>query len=78
MIVGLLVIASYSNRSQFSFFIYSKACAIHYKDNPIKIVRGLGTYLYDEQGNRYLDCVNNVTHGWCTFENLSLANISHC
>ncbi|CAB4024657.1 Ethanolamine-phosphate phospho-lyase, partial [Paramuricea clavata] len=43
-----------------------KACEIHFKDNPIKIVRGLGTYLYDEQGNRYLDCVNNVTHvGHC-------------
>ncbi|XP_028414643.1 ethanolamine-phosphate phospho-lyase-like isoform X1 [Dendronephthya gigantea] len=46
--------------------LIGKACAIHYQNNPIKIVRGLGTYLYDEQGNRYLDCVNNVTHvGHC-------------
>ncbi len=27
---------------------------------PLKIVRGAGQYLYDEQGRAYLDCVNNV------------------
>lgn len=33
---------------------------------PLKIVRGLGQYLYDEQGRAYLDCVNNVAHvGHC-------------
>lgn len=33
---------------------------------PLKIVRGLGAYLYDEQGNDYLDMVNNVCHvGHC-------------
>jgi 4-aminobutyrate aminotransferase-like enzyme/Ser/Thr protein kinase RdoA (MazF antagonist)/murein DD-endopeptidase MepM/ murein hydrolase activator NlpD len=30
--------------------------------NPIKIVRGSGQFLYDHQGQRYLDCVNNVPH----------------
>ena len=29
---------------------------------PLKIVRGRGPYLYDEAGQPYLDCVNNVAH----------------
>ncbi|MBK8048476.1 MAG: aminotransferase class III-fold pyridoxal phosphate-dependent enzyme [Anaerolineales bacterium] len=33
---------------------------------PLKIVRGLGVYLYDDAGRPYLDCVNNVAHvGHC-------------
>ena len=33
---------------------------------PLKMVRGLGVYLYDENGQAYLDCVNNVAHvGHC-------------
>jgi 4-aminobutyrate aminotransferase-like enzyme len=33
---------------------------------PLKIVRGRGQYLYDENGRRYLDLVNNVSHvGHC-------------
>jgi len=33
---------------------------------PLKIVRGEGCYLYDEKGNAYLDMVNNVCHvGHC-------------
>ena len=53
-------------------FCSRKACEIHFKDNPIKIVRGHGTYLYDEQGNRYLDCINNVTHGLYQIHGMSL------
>lgn len=35
-------------------------------ENPLKIVRGEGQYLYDEAGHAYLDCVNNVCHvGHC-------------
>jgi 4-aminobutyrate aminotransferase-like enzyme/Ser/Thr protein kinase RdoA (MazF antagonist) len=30
--------------------------------SPIHVVRGMGTYLYDVWGRRYLDCVNNVAH----------------
>lgn len=34
--------------------------------NPLKIIRGEGQYLYDDKGNQYLDCVNNVSHvGHC-------------
>ena len=29
---------------------------------PLKIVRGAGQFLYDEHGRPYLDCVNNVCH----------------
>ncbi|MFZ0546985.1 MAG: aminotransferase class III-fold pyridoxal phosphate-dependent enzyme, partial [Candidatus Promineifilaceae bacterium] len=33
---------------------------------PLKIVRGFRQYLYDENGRRFLDCVNNVAHvGHC-------------
>lgn len=39
--------------------------SISYRD-PIKIVKGALQYLYDEQGNTYIDCVNNVSHvGHC-------------
>ena len=31
-------------------------------EEPLNIVRGFGTYLYDERGRRYVDCVNNVSH----------------
>ena len=31
-------------------------------EQPLCIVRGSGCYLYDEQGNAYLDSVNNVAH----------------
>ena len=37
-------------------------------DEPLKIVRGNGSYLYDENGQEYLDCVNNISHkngGFC-------------
>lgn len=35
-------------------------------DQPLKIVRGSGPYLYDDEGVTYLDCVNNVCHvGHC-------------
>jgi len=29
---------------------------------PLHIVRGVGSYLYDADGRGYLDCVNNVAH----------------
>jgi len=35
-------------------------------DEPLHIVRGEGQYLFDADGNQYLDCVNNVQHvGHC-------------
>lgn len=42
-----------------------KTLSLSFKE-PLKIVRGQGTYLYDETGTRYLDMVNNVCHvGHC-------------
>ena len=45
------------------FYYCSSICALHFSDNPLKIVRGEGQYLYDDEGHQYLDCVNNVAHG---------------
>ena len=52
---------------------------LFYRDNPLKIVRAEGSYMYDEQGNRYLDCINNVSHGrirWIDMPFLSSINSS--
>jgi len=43
----------------------SKNLSLSYQE-PLKIVRGQGAYLYDEHGQAYLDMVNNVCHvGHC-------------
>ncbi len=35
-------------------------------DNPVHLVRGEGVWVWDADGNRYLDCYNNVPHvGHC-------------
>lgn len=39
---------------------------LFFKNDPLKIVKGSKQYMYDEQGNEYLDCINNVAHvGHC-------------
>uniref|UniRef100_A0A667ZAD3 Ethanolamine-phosphate phospho-lyase n=1 Tax=Myripristis murdjan TaxID=586833 RepID=A0A667ZAD3_9TELE len=38
------------------------SCKIFFSHDPIKIVRARGQYMYDEKGQRYLDCINNVAH----------------
>ena len=36
------------------------------RQDPLKITRGEGVYLYNEEGVPYLDCINNVAHvGHC-------------
>jgi 4-aminobutyrate aminotransferase-like enzyme/Ser/Thr protein kinase RdoA (MazF antagonist) len=41
-------------------------CAYLFYDQPLHIVRGEGVWLYDIDGNRYLDVYNNVAHvGHC-------------
>ncbi|XP_055370955.1 alanine--glyoxylate aminotransferase 2-like [Condylostylus longicornis] len=43
-----------------------KSCQLFYRNDPLKIVRGQGQYMFDEEGTRYLDCINNVAHvGHC-------------
>ncbi|XP_074647167.1 5-phosphohydroxy-L-lysine phospho-lyase-like [Tubulanus polymorphus] len=40
--------------------------ALFFDSDPVKIVRASGQYMYDEDGNQYLDCINNVCHvGHC-------------
>lgn len=41
----------------------SQSCQLFYKSDPLKIVRGKGQFMFDEQGTRYLDCINNVATG---------------
>ena len=31
-------------------------------ENPLQIVRGKGQYLFDEKGDKFLDCINNIQH----------------
>ncbi|CAH1404395.1 unnamed protein product [Nezara viridula] len=43
-----------------------ESCKLFFRSNPIKIVRAKGQYMYDEEGRKYLDCINNVAHvGHC-------------
>lgn len=44
-------------------FYCRQSCRLFYSDNPVKIVRARGQYLFDENGERYLDCISNVQHG---------------
>ncbi|XP_053717160.1 ethanolamine-phosphate phospho-lyase [Synchiropus splendidus] len=42
------------------------SCKIFFSQDPLMIVRAEGQYMYDENGQRYLDCINNVAHvGHC-------------
>ncbi|KAG5684646.1 hypothetical protein PVAND_013864 [Polypedilum vanderplanki] len=46
--------------------LIGKSCSLFYKSDPLKIVRGQGQYMFDEEGHKYLDCINNVaTVGHC-------------
>uniref|UniRef100_A0A6G1S7D2 Alanine--glyoxylate aminotransferase 2-like 1 n=1 Tax=Aceria tosichella TaxID=561515 RepID=A0A6G1S7D2_9ACAR len=38
------------------------SCTLFFKSNPLKMVHGRGQYMYDDAGNEYLDCINNVSH----------------
>lgn len=50
--------------NMYSFFFYHRqSCRLFYKEDPVKIVRARGQYLFDENGKRYLDCISNVQHG---------------
>ncbi|KAL1772247.1 ethanolamine-phosphate phosphoprotein-lyase isoform X1 [Sigmodon hispidus] len=42
------------------------SCKVFFAEDPIKIMRAQGQYMFDEKGKRYLDCINNVAHvGHC-------------
>ncbi|XP_066185183.1 5-phosphohydroxy-L-lysine phospho-lyase isoform X5 [Sylvia atricapilla] len=45
---------------------YSSSCKLFFSNDPVKIVKAKGQYMYDENGRQYLDCINNVAHvGHC-------------
>ncbi|GFW27847.1 ethanolamine-phosphate phospho-lyase [Trichonephila clavipes] len=39
-----------------------ESCTLFFEQDPLKIVRGEGQYMYNENGKQYLDCINNVAH----------------
>lgn len=46
--------------------LIGQSCRLFYTDNPVKIMRAKGQYLFDENGTQYLDCISNVQHvGHC-------------
>ncbi|XP_055009141.1 5-phosphohydroxy-L-lysine phospho-lyase isoform X1 [Boleophthalmus pectinirostris] len=46
--------------------LIGQSCRLFYSDNPVKIIRARGQYLFDENGTQYLDCISNVQHvGHC-------------
>ncbi|XP_061690213.1 5-phosphohydroxy-L-lysine phospho-lyase isoform X2 [Syngnathoides biaculeatus] len=46
--------------------LIGQSCKLFYSDDPVKIVRARGQYLFDENDKRYLDCISNVHHvGHC-------------
>ncbi|KAI5733379.1 hypothetical protein M8J76_011200 [Diaphorina citri] len=43
-----------------------ESCKLFFRSDPLKIIRAEGQYMYDEEGKKYLDCINNVAHvGHC-------------
>lgn len=44
-------------------FLLRPSCKIFFSHDPLKIVRAKGQYMFNEKGQRYLDCINNVAHG---------------
>ncbi|XP_067852380.1 5-phosphohydroxy-L-lysine phospho-lyase-like [Heptranchias perlo] len=46
--------------------LIASSCKLFFPDDPIKIVRAQGQYMFDEKERKYLDCINNVAHvGHC-------------
>ncbi|KAF7252671.1 Ethanolamine-phosphate phospho-lyase [Varanus komodoensis] len=38
------------------------SCKVFFAKDPIKIMQARGQYMFDENGEKYLDCINNVAH----------------
>ncbi|XP_014912539.1 5-phosphohydroxy-L-lysine phospho-lyase isoform X2 [Poecilia latipinna] len=46
--------------------LIGQSCRLFYSEDPVKIVKARGQYMFDENGKRYLDCISNVQHvGHC-------------
>uniref|UniRef100_A0A3Q0SHG5 5-phosphohydroxy-L-lysine phospho-lyase n=1 Tax=Amphilophus citrinellus TaxID=61819 RepID=A0A3Q0SHG5_AMPCI len=42
--------------------LIGQSCRLFYSEDPVKIIRARGQYLFDENGKQYLDCISNVQH----------------
>jgi len=38
------------------------SCKLFFRADPLKILSGQGQYMFNEKGEKYLDCINNVAH----------------
>nr|CAH0102691.1 unnamed protein product [Daphnia galeata] len=38
------------------------SCKLFFKADPLKMISAKGQYMFNEKGEKYLDCINNVTH----------------
>uniref|UniRef100_A0ABM5FLC6 5-phosphohydroxy-L-lysine phospho-lyase isoform X1 n=1 Tax=Pogona vitticeps TaxID=103695 RepID=A0ABM5FLC6_9SAUR len=46
--------------------LIGSSCRLFFPESPMKIIQAKNQYIYDENGNAYLDCINNVAHvGHC-------------
>ncbi|XP_031554044.1 ethanolamine-phosphate phospho-lyase-like [Actinia tenebrosa] len=56
-----------------------KSCKVHFAKSPPKITHGRGQYLFDDKGNKCIDCMNNVTHvGHCNPRVIKAAHDQMC
>ncbi|XKL63795.1 hypothetical protein PGB90_006159 [Kerria lacca] len=66
MYTNVTSILSYEDAVDLRNRYIGKSCSLFYRDDPLKIVRAYKQYMYDDKGNEYLDCINNVAHvGHC-------------
>uniref|UniRef100_A0A8D0FH52 5-phosphohydroxy-L-lysine phospho-lyase n=1 Tax=Strix occidentalis caurina TaxID=311401 RepID=A0A8D0FH52_STROC len=42
--------------------VQHSSCKLFFSNDPVKIIKAKGQYMYDENGRQYLDCINNVAH----------------
>ncbi len=47
----------------FSRIVDRRAYKMHFEMAPLKISRASKQYMFDDQGNEYLDCISTVAHG---------------
>ncbi|XP_060127635.1 5-phosphohydroxy-L-lysine phospho-lyase isoform X1 [Zootoca vivipara] len=55
--------------------LIGSSCKLFFPEDPVKIISAKGQYMYDENGNKYLDCINNVAQvGHCHSEVIRAAH----
>ncbi|XP_032996071.1 5-phosphohydroxy-L-lysine phospho-lyase isoform X1 [Lacerta agilis] len=55
--------------------LIGSSCKLFFQEDPVKIISAKGQYMYDDNGNKYLDCINNVAQvGHCHSEVIRAAH----